>query len=226
MKSYNDGIDEVKDRVFVFIGDEQGYLKVWDFTSVIEKSGIRKIKPLRETKSAFNPFRLEKVNCSDLAAQVRKIKRKPLPPLLEPGTIAMQVREVKAHDEVISCIEFIDLNDFKGLITCSSDLKVRNWNFSLDLLGSINMKTEKIDDKWTFKTRKLIEKREHNIKELEEIIGEFNDSELFLKGPRRKLIIDENYKEEKKEEKKIERSNWLTIQLERDRHEKKLEEEN
>ena len=48
------------------------------------------------------------------------------------------IREVKAHQDVITSLTKIDLEDFEGIITCGKDCKVRNWNKDLDLIGNLN----------------------------------------------------------------------------------------
>jgi len=51
--------------------------------------------------------------------------------------MSMMVREAKAHDDVITSIQIVELKDFSGVITGSKDKIVRNFNLELDLLGSI-----------------------------------------------------------------------------------------
>jgi len=47
----------------------------------------------------------------------------------------------------------MELHDFKGLITCGKDNKVRNWNLNLDLLGNINQNSDIDDPKWKFPSK-------------------------------------------------------------------------
>ena len=68
---YNDSIYEDKDRLYLYIGDEFGFLKMWDLDPVLERAGIKHVKSYRSTKTSFNPFRQEKVDCTDYAHQLR-----------------------------------------------------------------------------------------------------------------------------------------------------------
>ena len=103
---------------------------------------------------------MEKVNNTELANSLRlNNQNKNLPGLIDPSISAMTIRECKAHKDVITHLEFIDLDDFKGLLTCSNDLKVRNWNLELDLTGSISVNSEKLDKSWAFKSRVFTDQR-------------------------------------------------------------------
>ena len=86
------------------MGDEAGYLKIWDLTPVMERVGISKVKPMSEMRTAFNPFRQERVNCSDSAKIVRQLKKVDLPELNNPANLNLLIREVKAHDDVITAL--------------------------------------------------------------------------------------------------------------------------
>lgn len=76
-----------------------------------------------------------------------------MPAPVDPAMTGVLIRQAKAHMEVISSLEKIDLPDFKGLITCGKDNKVRNWNLDLDLLGNINQNTDIDDPKWKFPSK-------------------------------------------------------------------------
>jgi WD40 repeat protein len=58
------------------------------------------------------------------------------------------IREIFAHQSVITSLSKIELNDGKMLLSSSKDCKVRVWSMDLDLQGNINGKTEKDDPKW------------------------------------------------------------------------------
>ena len=98
-----------------------------------------------------------------------------LPVLHEPSMLALLIREVKAHKEVVKNLELIGLKDFKGLISSSNDCRVRTWNLHLDLIGNINMNSEKIDNQWTFKTKEKTEKRMNHIEEIKRVLEDFTD---------------------------------------------------
>ena len=67
---YDDSIDEVKDRVIFYLGDEVGFLKVWDLTFLLE---TYEIKPCTQTYAeskveSYNPSRIEGVDVSQLVS--------------------------------------------------------------------------------------------------------------------------------------------------------------
>lgn len=61
---YNANINNEIERIYLYLGDEGGFLKIWDLTSVFKNSGIEKIKAVTEQKTAYNPFRMEKIDCT------------------------------------------------------------------------------------------------------------------------------------------------------------------
>ena len=75
---YNDKLEEVKERVFIYVGDELGFIKLWDLTEILASSGVAKTKRVIELKTAFNPNRQETVDCSTAAEHIRKsLRQKP-----------------------------------------------------------------------------------------------------------------------------------------------------
>ena len=68
---YNQKIHIVKERLYLYVGDEAGFLKLWDLDPVIERAGIKPVKAFKDTKTQYNPYRMEKVDCRELANQLR-----------------------------------------------------------------------------------------------------------------------------------------------------------
>ena len=66
-ENYNNDIHIVKERIYLYLGDEDGNIKIWDLLPVIERSHIKKVPSIQNVRTAFNPYRQEKVNCTDLA---------------------------------------------------------------------------------------------------------------------------------------------------------------
>ena len=64
---YNDHIDEEYERIYLYIGDEFGFIKIWNLTSIIKDIGIVPCKGMRDGAKAFNPYRQEKIDCSEMA---------------------------------------------------------------------------------------------------------------------------------------------------------------
>ena len=78
---YNETLDEEKERIYMYLGDEHGFLKIWDLTSFVSKVGVAKVKCIPETKGAYNPRRQEVVDCSAFTSQYRKSYLLKPPPL-------------------------------------------------------------------------------------------------------------------------------------------------
>ena len=152
---YNETLDVEKERIYMYLGDEHGFLKIWDLTSFVDKVGVAKVKCIPETKGAYNPRRQEVVDCSAFTSQYRKsyqLKPPVLPPPIDPSMTGLLIREAKAHSDVITGIAPIDFQDCKGILTTSKDMKVRTWSPDLDMWGNINQKTDRDDRLWKFPT--------------------------------------------------------------------------
>lgn len=175
-----------------------------------------------DSKTAFNPYRQERVNCADVAKQFRRTYSKnSLPKSIDPGMTNILVREVRAHNDVITNVNIFVLDDLQGLTTCSKDNRTRNWSLELDLLGTINLSTDRDDPKWQFRSQRKQIKREEEIEELEQIMDEID---LDLEGERRKLIVDDSKIVKKEDTKKKSRLNWFKMQEERQKQEQELRE--
>jgi WD40 repeat protein len=152
---YNEKVKERTHRAYMYVGDELGYLKVWDLASFLRNSDIQKVKSHVEHKTSFNPRRQEIVNCAAYTLQNRKFyKLKPhkLPQPVDPAMTGVLIREVLGHTSVITSITKIELSDIQLLLTAGKDNKVRTWALDLDLHGNINGKTDKDDLRWSFPT--------------------------------------------------------------------------
>ena len=68
---YNDHIEEEYDRLYLYIGDEYGFIKIWNLTSIIREIGVGPCKGMRDGVRSFNPYRQEKIDCSEMANQIR-----------------------------------------------------------------------------------------------------------------------------------------------------------
>ena len=106
--------------------------------------------------------------------------------------------------------------DIDGLLTCSKDHKAKTWSLSLDMLGILNLTTDREDPKWLFPTQSKKIKREDEISELEGIMDKLD---LDLESERRKLIVDDTKIVIKEDVKKKSRMNWFKMQEERERKE-------
>ena len=111
-EDYNEKLDIEKERTYLYVGDEHGYLKIWDLTAFLEQksseaNGIQKCKKAIDNKTAFNPRRQETVDCSLFTMHQRKsfaLKPPVLPGAIDPGMTGMLIRESKAHTDVITSV--------------------------------------------------------------------------------------------------------------------------
>jgi hypothetical protein len=106
---YNDHIEEEFDRLYLYIGDEYGFIKVWNLTTIIREIGIPPCKGMRDGLRSFNPFRQEKIDCSEMANQIRMSSDidqqiAALPMMIDPNMCGMMIREAKAHQDVITSL--------------------------------------------------------------------------------------------------------------------------
>ena len=96
--------------------------------------------------------------------------------------------------DVILSMQKIDLDDFKGFISCGKDNKVRNWNLELDMIGNVNLNADRDDPKWKFPSKQHKVKQQDEIMKLEKLIDKMQDNgknRMDLQYERRKLIVDE-----------------------------------
>ena len=61
---YNEKLHVKKERAYIYIGDELGYLKIWDMQTFIDEFGLKQCKSFIELKGNYNPTRKESVDCS------------------------------------------------------------------------------------------------------------------------------------------------------------------
>ena len=56
-EDYNEKTKEHLHRAYMYVGDELGYLKIWDLASFLKNSEIKKVKSHVENKASYNPRR-------------------------------------------------------------------------------------------------------------------------------------------------------------------------
>ena len=60
---YDEEIDNEKDRIYVYIGDDFGVMKLWDMTYLLESSICEPTKSWKEIRGKnYNPVRKENIN--------------------------------------------------------------------------------------------------------------------------------------------------------------------
>ena len=72
--NYDLNVDDEKMRVYLYLGDDFGILKLWDLTYLLEQSELLPCKPFWETRGdQYFPGRKEKVNVTGYASRMRNI---------------------------------------------------------------------------------------------------------------------------------------------------------
>lgn len=62
--------------MYIYVGDEFGYLKIWCIDHIIEEFGIPKVgRYVDVVGRAYNPYRKEQVDCSDYVDTLREENR-------------------------------------------------------------------------------------------------------------------------------------------------------
>jgi len=165
-EEYMATLDDELERFYLYVGDEYGFLKIWDLNILLKQTGIKKVPRFIDTKTAFNPRRKEITDTTSIADQIRMAIIKDetvLPPLMDPALTGQLIREARAHSDVITEVARIKYEDCDCVLTSSKDKLVRVWSVGFDLLGTINLKTDRDDPNWSIPTK------QKRIKLLEEI---------------------------------------------------------
>jgi hypothetical protein len=171
---YNAHVDEEKDRVYIYLGDELGYLKIWCLDHIVEEFNIKRADRYIDIIGRdYNPYRKEQVDCSDYVNALRESgdSNPKLPDPVEPNKTGMLIREIKGHNQAVNCLDKIDLSDLTGFISCSKDRKILTWTLGLDVLGKLNqVADEREDPRWLFpsEVKKIMEIKE--VERLQEIV--------------------------------------------------------
>ena len=124
--------------------------------------------------------------------------------------IGIQIREVRAHRDVITSISKIQYADCSAIITSSKDFNVKTWSTGFDLWGTLNQKTNAMDPLWHMPTRQQNILRQNEIQSVEQVIDQIE--ELNLDYPRRKLMVEEKGEVIKQKTKVKTRANWFVLQ--------------
>lgn len=145
---YDSEVNEKKFRCYIYTGDSEGYIKLWDLTHVLVNCGFDPVKSYLDTKTSFLASRKDTIDVSAYSANL--IKQAEAGRITMPKAFActgLVIREVKAHSESVSKIT---THRQGGIISCSPDLHVNVWSSGLDLWGSLNQKTNSLDSLWKF----------------------------------------------------------------------------
>lgn len=149
---YDANIDKEQRRVYLYVGDDFGILKLWDLTYFLANSIVTPCKPVWQTRGdQYFPGRTETVNVSSYASRLRKAAelayKKNCDRIKDPEDFGLIIRECVAHDKAISKL---CPHNFDGLMSIGKDCQVRIWSHGLDLWGIIDSKNYEQDFLWYF----------------------------------------------------------------------------
>jgi hypothetical protein len=72
-----DGVEKEEERsclqekLYIYLGDQLGFIKIWDFTDLLESLGVGKCARYIDTKPYFNPNRIETIDHYEYANEIR-----------------------------------------------------------------------------------------------------------------------------------------------------------
>jgi hypothetical protein len=69
---YNLECGEERHRTYLYLADDQGYIKVWDFNQIIIETGLQRADSYVSTKINFMPKRKENIDLRVLAEPLRQ----------------------------------------------------------------------------------------------------------------------------------------------------------
>jgi WD40 repeat protein len=126
-KLYANEDDEEKNLQYLILGDERGFVKIWDLRGLIKKNNIQE-EVQATIKSDYNIKKKDDSNVEIILKGWIDKKRK-----FEKYTNIQKyvlVKEWQAHDDCINSISFINIP--RSFITCSKDKKFKVWSFDKD----------------------------------------------------------------------------------------------
>ena len=217
-------------KYYLIIGDENGYLKIFNLLPFFKKHGLKPLEK-QEIKSSLNLYKKEEINASFIVKYFLEKNQDYKFPSFMNMYYNMIIFEKKIHHEKITSIEII--KDPLSFVTCSKDNYLQIYNFKCECIGIINvlprmLKYKKENIKWNFKIneKKILEKEIKQVVEIFEKIGiepimigsvldeeikrktreENKEKNIEKKINKKKLIIKKRFKPiiKKKEEKKTE----------------------
>ena len=140
--NYDKTIKEKKHRVFLYIGDELGHIKLWDLTYILTTSGYGPLSLTHRDIKGKNyfPNRVESVEIASavtdtLRKDTRRAKVNEIPDAVDPLKTRIQIREVKGHRDNLNNLTV--LAQFGTIASCSADYTVRLWSPGFDLWGTL-----------------------------------------------------------------------------------------
>ncbi|OMJ89930.1 hypothetical protein SteCoe_7819 [Stentor coeruleus] len=142
------GLNAVKNRPYLYVGDAKGYIKIWSFENFLSKKKFVPLERMERDKPSYNPRRKDIKNAeSDVKYWKKETENEDFPNIVDTeGEIL--VREWKAHDDIVNCIR--PILEPQGLLTCSPDKFLKVWNREGEIWGIINLSSPEVPKKWYF----------------------------------------------------------------------------
>lgn len=193
-------------RSYLYVGDSQGYLKVWSFESFFRKHRIFPLTERIKDKVSYNPHRKDIKNAeSDIKYWRKEADTEEFPPFVSTESEIL-IKEWKAHSDTINCIRPID--EPSALLSSSIDKLIKLWSRDGELWGKINLTSPEIPKSWKF-PYDWEAKRQSDIKKVMDVLSLIEDNTdinpTFLSEQKKIQVKKKNkQKVEKTKEKKIE----------------------
>ena len=179
------------DNDYLFTGDSEGYIKVWDISEYcLNPKKIKYVDPI-EKKYKYEKFPLLLEEHSKLISKLKKQSRhRPPPTCTDPDKswfAPMLINSFKGHLQGISEMAYIDACE--RLVTCASDCSVRMWSIYGQFIGIFGQETpwtpmlkfQSVSTKTRNKMKRQLQRRRGNLQE------ELVDAKIVV---RRKMPAD------------------------------------
>lgn len=195
-----------KERSYLYVGDSLGYMKIWSFESLFQKSRIFPITQMAKDKASYNPRRKDIKNAeSDIKYWRKEADIDEFPSLVSTENEVL-VREWRAHGDTVNCIR--PVSESNALLSCSTDKFIKLWSRDGEIWGKINLNSPEIPKVWNF-PYDWEAKRQSDIKKVMSVLSLIEDNVDInpnLLSFQKKVTINKKkvQKVEKKHLKKIE----------------------
>jgi len=88
-KNYDQDLDKLQSRVYLYFGDEFGFIKLWDLTYICQQAGSKQSQTHAEWKGKrYFPFRIEGIEINSLVTKTKyknaKKRAKTHPEFIDP----------------------------------------------------------------------------------------------------------------------------------------------
>ncbi|OMJ87796.1 hypothetical protein SteCoe_10448 [Stentor coeruleus] len=210
---HNHDTKSMRRRAYMYLGDSIGYIKIWSFEYLLEKSGIMPSLDIKRTKPGYNPHRKDTKNAESDVNYWKKKTQNQHPPDIIDIESEILIKEWLAHTDQVTSIKLIP--DPEGLLTCSSDKFLKIWSREGEHWGTINLSIPEIPKNWYFPFR-WEKKRMNDVKKIVESLKSVDDNiDVDTKVKARDSSLDKFAKKPKPKQSKLKKSSFKTVDVER-----------